>query len=345
MRFFKRRLSLFWRIYIYGLLLLFILAVTTGLATYLANVSGEGPRLHSSHKMIAKLFTAYVAQHPGGGEDLDALLERLHEMTNISFSIFDTENRRIAHAGDLEPSPVSPEKLASIHRPRFMLRESMSNSVIPLDDGSGRLGYAMLSWKGADLHRFLIVLTAVLGMLAVMPYMLARTIARPLKRISRTARAIGEGQLAARTGMDRKDEIGILAREVDGMAGRIEALIRSEKALMANISHEIRTPLARIRVLLELLEESRGRIETGQLDSLKTDVEELERLLEDVFMTARLDLMMDTARESTLALQREPLHPRHMVDDAVSRFRARFPDHLLTADVAPMYRPFPRTGN
>jgi len=331
---FRRRLSLFWRIYFYGLFLLFIVAVTAGLATYLANVSGEGPRLHSSHKMIARLFTAYVIQHPGGGDELDALLERLHEMTRISISIFDTDNRRIAHAGDLVPSPIPPEKLKQVHRPRFMLRESMSNSIIPLDGDTGRLGYAILSWKGTDLHRFLGVLTAVLAMLALMPYLLARTIARPLKRISDTTRRIGEGHLSDRTGIDRNDEIGVLAREVDGMATRIESLIRSEKALMANISHEIRTPLARIRVLLELLEESGGRIEPDQLESLHADTVELDRLLEDVFMTARLDLMMDSARESTLVLKRESLSIPELARDTAKRFRKRFPDHPLIEDVS-----------
>ncbi len=208
--------------------------------------------------------------------------------------------------------------------------------MIPLDDESGSSGYVMLSWKGPSVLRLALVILAVGLMLTVLPFLFARAISKPLSQISATARSIGEGQLSARTCVTRSDEIGVLAGEVDRMAGRIEHLIRAEKALIANISHEIRTPLSRIRVVLELLEETKDvpAAINDHLKGLNADVTELERLLEDVFFTARLNLDAEKA-SSSLILHPESIHLTEYVLSVVSNYRDKVTDHLFSVDVDP----------
>ena len=83
---------------------------------------------------------------------------------------------------------------------------------------------------------------------------MVRAFVDPLERLTATSRAFAAGDLSARSGIRRKDEVGELARALDDMAGRLEERIRNEKELFANISHKIRIPLARLRVVLELCE-------------------------------------------------------------------------------------------
>lgn len=71
------------------------------------------------------------------------------------------------------------------------------------------------------------------------------------------------------------------------MADRIERLMRGQRELLANISHELRSPLTRVRVALALLPRE-GESE-ARLDEVEADLTELERLIEDVLMTSRLE--------------------------------------------------------
>jgi signal transduction histidine kinase len=56
---------------------------------------------------------------------------------------------------------------------------------------------------------------------------------------------------------------------------------------LANISHELRSPLARVRVALELLPEDEAV--RKRLADVGQDLDELERLIDDVLTTSRLD--------------------------------------------------------
>jgi signal transduction histidine kinase len=121
---------------------------------------------------------------------------------------------------------------------------------------------------------------------------LAQRISRPVERLTEAVRRLGGGDLGARVSIEpghrrRADELVELTRAFNEMAERLERLVRGEKELLANISHELRSPLARIRVALELL--PREGDSDRRLRDVESDLAELDRLIEDVLTTARLD--------------------------------------------------------
>jgi signal transduction histidine kinase len=155
-----------------------------------------------------------------------------------------------------------------------------------------------------------------------------------LERVTHTARALGEGDLSARTGLTRSDEVGDLARAIDDMAARLERLVANEKELLANVSHELRTPLARIRVALELAEEDAREGDDGagrHLEGIAGDLLELEDLVEQVLMTARLDLA--NGPESAMPMRMASVTVATLVEDAAERFRSRHQGHRLELEV------------
>jgi len=87
---------------------------------------------------------------------------------------------------------------------------------------------------------------------AVLCAALAANLASPLRRLARTVDRFGEGDLSARTGSTRKDEIGDVSRAFDRMADRISTLLTAERRLLQDISHELRSPLARLEFAAEL---------------------------------------------------------------------------------------------
>jgi signal transduction histidine kinase len=134
--------------------------------------------------------------------------------------------------------------------------------------------------------------------------------------------------------MKSGDEIGELGRAFDEMANSVVSLRRSEKELLANVSHELRTPLARIRMALDLVREGDTARAAGHLEDIDDDLEELERLLDDVMTTARLDLIQGAAGRGLPPLHRARVSGAELVEAAKSRFERRFPERKLSQRLA-----------
>ena len=181
-------------------------------------------------------------------------------------------------------------------------------------------------------------------------WIFTRTLTRPLQRMCTAAGAFGAGHLDARVGGKRRDELGQLARSFDEMAERIQNLLNAERELMGSVSHELRTPLARIRVALDLGNEGDAEAMRDALGEIGGDLDELERLVDDVLTTTRLAVGNSGPKSSGLgALRLQKVDPAGLARDAVRRFRSAhasrpvvvdLPEQLplLTADPALLHR-------
>ncbi|HEY4016855.1 MAG TPA: HAMP domain-containing sensor histidine kinase [Polyangiaceae bacterium] len=158
----------------------------------------------------------------------------------------------------------------------------------------------------------------------------ARWIVSPLETLSKSARALGRGDLRTRTGLTRNDELGEVGRAFDEMAERVESLLLAERELLANVSHELRTPLARIRVALDLAGEA-GSPEDGRasLGEIQSDLAEIETLIDDILTAARLEIEGGRAPTAGFELHVEPVAPETVCERAASRFRTRHPRRRL----------------
>jgi signal transduction histidine kinase len=82
-----------------------------------------------------------------------------------------------------------------------------------------------------------------------------------------------------------------LSERFNAAATRIEALMASQKSLLANASHELRSPLARIRMGLELM--SGPAAEPAALARSRAEIlrnmAELDQLIDEILLASRLD--------------------------------------------------------
>ncbi len=150
----------------------------------------------------------------------------------------------------------------------------------------------------------------------------SRRLAQPLEQLADAARRFGAGDTDARASLSREDELGDLGRAFDDMAARTSALLLSQRQLMADVSHELRTPLARIRVALELVNEDPVAARDVLAD-VTGDLDEIDQLIEDILVTARLDA-------GSAPLTRRPVRVSELTNKATSRFKARHPNRILT---------------
>ncbi len=142
-----------------------------------------------------------------------------------------------------------------------------------------------------------------------------------LVRVGTTSSAIAEGDLRARTGVHRLDEAGRLAQNVDAMANILEEAEetrareeRARRSLFAAIGHDLRTPLASMRAGIEALQDGLAADPDRYLESIGADVDALGRLVDDIFLMARLD-------SGDLTLPTETIDLTEIVDEAIEVFR------------------------
>ncbi|GAB4422396.1 MAG: hypothetical protein Kow002_11740 [Anaerolineales bacterium] len=123
---------------------------------------------------------------------------------------------------------------------------------------------------GADSRNlYIAIFMTAMIVVVLIGYVVARIIINPLQSLVSASQAISAGDLSRRTGIQNKDEIGVLARSFDQMTENLEQRTRElEKANRAlekmdrakgsfiHISaHELRTPMTLIQGYSQMLEQ------------------------------------------------------------------------------------------
>ena len=136
-----------------------------------------------------------------------------------------------------------------------------------------------------------LVLVAVAVALATYP--ITRKLTRRLERLQNGVQKWGEGDLSTRVNESGQDEVADLGRRFNQAAERVqtlvqshEALLASQKSLLANASHELRSPLTRIRMGLELMGSEPS---SGSRLEISRNITELDQLIEEILLASRLD--------------------------------------------------------
>jgi signal transduction histidine kinase len=203
----------------------------------------------------------------------------------------------------------------------------------------GLVGTVILARSTSSLNGDVIRLWVVLGTIAVLAMIgaallafgLARWVSRPLAGLDTAAGRLADGDLDIRAVVDSgPPELRRLATTFNTMAGRLEALVHGNRAVIADVSHQLRTPLAALRLRLDLLAadpdpdpETTGHELAGALEELAR----LSRLVDGLLAVARAENVVpvpaavdvaEVARERVVAW-----HPvaddRAIVLDAVSK--------------------------
>ncbi|WP_341676683.1 ATP-binding protein [Niveibacterium sp. SC-1] len=185
--------------------------------------------------------------------------------------------------------------------------------------------------------RLLSAIAMIILAVGIVAYPMAKRMTWRIIAMRRSMDAFGEGDLSARIPVRGHDEIAHLAAGFNLAAERIEALMRTQKSLLANASHELRSPLARIRMSLGLLGdacEGPARVE------LERSVGELDALVEEILISSRLDApngqgevceeidLTGLAAEECARVDAE-LHPEHVVLQGSARLLRRMLRNLL----------------
>jgi signal transduction histidine kinase len=124
-------------------------------------------------------------------------------------------------------------------------------------------------------------------------FFLARRLVRPLEDLSRTAAAVGTGDLGQRapTG-SRVTELDSLGRAFNAMAADLERSKQARDAFLADVTHELRTPLTVIQGTIETLQDGALYDRKGRgslLEGMQRETSRLIRLVNDLLVLTRAE--------------------------------------------------------
>lgn len=135
----------------------------------------------------------------------------------------------------------------------------------------------------ASVHKSLIwVGIAILAAGLLASYGVARSITVPLRKLSRAAEQIAQGNFDQQVPVEGKDEVGHLGLIFNRMAETLAVNTSLRRQFLANIAHELRTPLAIIQGHLEGMVDGVIEPSTEQLASLHEEAVRLNRLIKDL---------------------------------------------------------------
>ncbi len=333
----KRRHRLALRIYLVTAAAL--LAVMLALYV-LGTVVLRPPQHGGPFTEMARYAASKIAERWSSAEAVNREVGTVRREMNVAATAYRWDGTLVAAGTTGPPAPLSGTERDELARSRIIERGTCSREQCQLafavSGPDGPLGYVLL--ENADRHGppppFGTILTALLIVaLGIAAALIGRSIARPLERLAQTAQALGAGDLQARTGLARRDELGAVAKAFDDMAGRVEKLVLGQTELLANVAHELRTPLARIRIALELAESGDAAVARESLDEIAQDLSELEGLVNDILASARMDLAKGSEMSGAPPLHVAVLEIAQVVIGAADRLRHRHPTRRVEVEL------------
>jgi signal transduction histidine kinase len=175
-------------------------------------------------------------------------------------------------------------------------------------------------------HLFIAVAAASVVLALLLGFILSWSLVGPLKRVNTGLAAIAEGDFSGHVEVPNRDELGVLAanlnrtnEELGRLYRELESASRHKSEFLASMSHELRTPLNAVigfsEVLLDRLFGDLNEKQADYITDIHTSGRHLLALINDILdlskiEAGRMELQLSTVVlsdviESSVALMRE----------------------------------------
>lgn len=222
--------------------------------------------------------------------------------------VIDMEGRVAASAGPFRALTIPPEALDAARQGLSLssTTAALGNNApvriytVPyIEDGTvyGSIHVGQSLEEVQETLQRLVLILAVMTPLTLLlasagGLFLANRALSPIDRVTRATQRISAEHLDQRLNLALPDdEVGRLARTLDGMLERLDEAFRRQRQFTADASHELRTPLAIMKGNIGVaLHRPRQPAEyRAVLTDVEEEVDRLTRLVEDLLLLARTD--------------------------------------------------------
>ena len=188
--------------------------------------------------------------------------------------------------------------IASGVRTSSTLGEDLLYVAVPVASGGTVYGAVRITYPtGALQSRILrawltIALVSLVALVAAagLGWRFARSVTGPVRALEDAAGDLAAGNLAARApDHSGPPEVRALAARFNETAARLDELVRSQQAFVADASHQLRTPLTALRLRLENLAGSLPADNRADIDAAIGETARLSRIVDGLLAVARTE--------------------------------------------------------
>jgi len=170
----------------------------------------------------------------------------------------------------------------------------------------------------------LIAAAAGITLAALAAFLLARRIARPVRRVVDATRHLAEDRDPERVPIEGAYEIASLARAFNEMAEQLVRARAAEKQFLLSVSHELKTPLTAIRGYAEGVADGAFDLDEA-IATISLEAVRLERLVGDLLDLARMN-------RTDFSIHREHVDLSVIAHEAVRRYETQARDFGVTLE-------------
>ncbi len=167
----------------------------------------------------------------------------------------------------------------------------------PITNQVNDLGYVSL-----NLFRFFILFVIIM---ILMSFIFSQSLVSPIKRLSKLA--ILERERVSKKRIvypNRKDEIGVLSKEIQNMSAGLKLQIQQLEKFSADVSHELKNPLTSLQSAMELIDKETVSSENKQklYKNILNDIKRMNQLISDISKFTRLKAEIELEKNQFIDL-------------------------------------------
>ena len=167
----------------------------------------------------------------------------------------------------------------------------------PITNQVNDLGYVSL-----NIFRFFILFVIIM---ILMSFIFSQSLVNPIKRLSKLA--ILERERVSKNRIvypNRKDEIGVLSKEIQNMSAGLKLQIQQLEKFSADVSHELKNPLTSLQSAMELIDKETVSSENKQklYKNMLNDIKRMNQLISDISKFTRLKAEIELEKNQFIDL-------------------------------------------
>ena len=167
----------------------------------------------------------------------------------------------------------------------------------PITNQVNDLGYVSL-----NIFRFFILFVIIM---ILMSFIFSQSLVSPIKRLSKLV--ILERERVSKNSIvypNRKDEIGVLSKEIQNMSAGLKLQIQQLEKFSADVSHELKNPLTSLQSAMELIDKETVSSENKQklYKNMLNDIKRMNQLISDISKFTRLKAEIELEKNQFIDL-------------------------------------------
>ena len=154
---------------------------------------------------------------------------------------------------------------------------------------------------------------------------LSHQITSPIKKLTVGAKEIAKRNYLSSIDVDSRDELKELANSFNTLSHELYLFEQRQKQWLGDIAHELRTPVAILIAEISAICDNLTKCDIESVSSLKQDVLQIQRLVEDLHELSRLD-------EEGLSFVKAPFDVIELLKNQIMHFEHKFKNRDITVN-------------